>query len=162
MQSDGNRLCCPQIWRNKKEGKGAPPEARWSVTAMICGAWLPCALILSVLGWYTEEVASKEFHPFTPFSLHWPFLSVLTSHLRYFSLGNVSGANQASFANPCKPNKKVSKNSENNHERASQLTSSIYKILWSNSSYFKSYKKDKFSDNNNGSNASQICLFCNF
>ena len=58
--------------------------------------------------------------------------------------------------------KKVSKNSEKNHECASQLTSSIYKILWSNSSYSKSYKKDKFSDNNNGSNASQICLFCNF
>ena len=114
MQSDGNRLCCPQIWRNKKEGKGAPPEARWSVTAMICGAWLPSALILSVLGWYTEEVASKEFHPFTPFSLHWPFLSVLTSHLRYFSLGNVSGANQASFANPSKPNKKSFKKSGKN------------------------------------------------
>ena len=37
--------------------------------------------------------------------------------------------------------KKVSKNSEKNHECASQLTPSIYKILWSNSSYFKSYKK---------------------
>ena len=57
---------------------------------------------------------------------------------------------------------KVSKISEKNHEYAYQLTSSIYKILWSNSSYSKSYKKDKFSDNNNGSNASQICLFCNF
>ena len=74
-------------------------------------------------------------------------------------IGNVSGANQGSCANPCKPIKKVSKNSEKNHECASQLTSSIYKILWSNSSYSKSYKKDKFSDNNNGSNASQICLF---
>ena len=58
--------------------------------------------------------------------------------------------------------KKVSKNSEKNHECAYQLTSYIYKILWSNSSYSKSYKKDKISDNNNGSNASQICLFCNF
>ena len=58
--------------------------------------------------------------------------------------------------------KKVSKNSKKNHECAPQLTSSVYKILWSNSSYSKSYKKDKFSDNNNGSNASQICLFCNF
>ena len=57
---------------------------------------------------------------------------------------------------------KVLKNSEKNQECASQLTSSIYKISWSNSSYSRSYKKDKFSDNNNGSNASQICLFCNF
>ena len=55
--------------------------------------------------------------------------------------------------------KNISKNSEKNHECASQLTSSIYKISWSNSSYSRSYKKDKFSDNNNGSNASQICLF---
>ena len=56
--------------------------------------------------------------------------------------GNVSGANQIFCANPCKPTKKVSKNSKKNHECASQLTSSIYKILWSNSSYYKSYKKD--------------------
>ena len=58
--------------------------------------------------------------------------------------------------------KKVSKNFEKNHEYASQLTSSIYKISWSNSSYSKNYKKDKFSNNSNGSNASQICLVCNF
>ena len=76
--------------------------------------------------------------------------------------GNISGANQGSCANPCKPTKKVSKNSEKNLECASQPTSSIYKISGSNSSSSRSYKKDKFSDNNNGSNASQICLFCNF
>ena len=58
--------------------------------------------------------------------------------------------------------KKFQKILKKNHECASQLTSSTYKILWSNSSYSKSYKKDKFSDNNNGSNASQICLFCHF
>ena len=40
--------------------------------------------------------------------------------------------------------KNISKNSEKNHECASQLTSSIYKISWSNSSYPRSYKKDKF------------------
>jgi hypothetical protein len=30
---------------------------------------VPCALILSVLGTSSDEVASKEFHSFTPFSL---------------------------------------------------------------------------------------------
>ena len=40
--------------------------------------------------------------------------------------------------------KKVSKISEKNHECASQLTSSIYKILWSNSSYSKIKKKTNF------------------
>jgi hypothetical protein len=50
----------------------------------------------------------------------------------------------------CKPYvnllKKVLKNSKKRHECTSQLTSSIYKISWSNSSYFSSYKKDKISD----------------
>ena len=57
---------------------------------------------------------------------------------------------------------KVSKNSEKNHECASQITSSIYKILWSNSSYSRSYKKDKFEMHLNHYCCQKICLFCNF
>ena len=57
---------------------------------------------------------------------------------------------------------KVSKNSEKNHECASQITSSIYKISWSNSSYSRSYKKDKFEMHLNHYCCQKICLFCNF
>ena len=64
-----------------------------------------------------------------------------TLELSNYKKGNVSGANQGSCANLLK---KVSKNSEKNHECDSQLTSSIYKILWSNSSYSKNYKKEIF------------------
>ena len=49
--------------------------------------------------------------------------------------------------------KKISKNSEKNLECASQPTSSIYKISGSNSFSSRSYKKDKFSDKSNSSNA---------
>ena len=58
--------------------------------------------------------------------------------------GNVSGANQGSCANPCKPTKKVSKNSEKNHECGSQLTSSIYKIYGQIQLILKVTKKTNF------------------
>ena len=54
----------------------------------------------------------------------------------------ISNANHILVQLPCKPTKKVSKNSEKKHECTSQLTSSIYKISRSNSSYSSSYKKD--------------------
>jgi len=57
---------------------------------------------------------------------------------------------------------KVLKNSEKNHECDSQVTSSIYKISWSNLSYSRSYKKDKFEMHFNHYCCQKICLFCNF
>ena len=57
---------------------------------------------------------------------------------------------------------KVSKNSEKNHECASQITSSIYKISLSNSSYSRSDKKDKFEMHLNHYCCQKISLFCNF
>ena len=58
--------------------------------------------------------------------------------------------------------KNISKNPEKNHECASQLTSSIYKILWSNSSYPRSYEKDKFGVHLNHYCLSENLSFCNF
>ena len=54
--------------------------------------------------------------------------------------------------------KNISKNSEKNYECASQLTSHIYKISWSNSSYPKSYKKDKMAVFSHGEKTDEVVL----
>ena len=90
-------------------------------------------------------------------------LTILVYHLHiYYKRGTYLVQTKDLVQTHANLPKKFQKILKKNHEYASQLTSSIYKISWSNLSYSKNYKKDKFSNNSNGSNASQICLFCNF
>jgi 2-polyprenyl-3-methyl-5-hydroxy-6-metoxy-1,4-benzoquinol methylase len=56
---------------------------------------------------------------------------------------NILNANHVLVQILCKPTKKVSIFLKK-HECISKLTTSIYKISWSNSSYSSSYKKAKF------------------
>ena len=58
--------------------------------------------------------------------------------------------------------KKVSKNSEKIMNVLLNLPHLYTKFYGQIHLTLKVTKKDKISDNNNGSNASQICLFCNF
>jgi hypothetical protein len=72
--------------------------------------------------------------------------------------GNILNPNHVLVQTLRKPAKKVSKNSEK-HECTYELTSSIYKISWSNSSYSSSYKKTKFLTNSKSSNAPKFVFF---
>ena len=106
---------------------------------------------MNKMAYAAAGVASERYSCFNKFMR-------ISSHMR-------SGTYPVQSTLQCKHRtillRKVSKNSEKNHECTSQPIPSIYKTSWSNSSYSNSYKNDKFKVHLNYYCLSEICYFHN-